>query len=127
MDKETLTDMRKHLGASLTPYYRRGDFNRDGIQDFAMILSKEGARVEQEGITSEPHPYRHPIVVVIFNGQREGGFRVAFEKETDAPLVCFLSMRFEKRARLSFGVYATDGGFIMTPAGRGYLVKYPDY
>ena len=41
MDKETLKDMRKNFGARLTPYYRTGDFNRDGIQDFAMILAKE--------------------------------------------------------------------------------------
>lgn len=127
MDKDTLGDMRKNLGASLTPYYRRGDFNRDGIQDFAAILSREGPRVEQEGVTSEPHLYRYPVVVVIFNGQRKGGYRVAFEKETDAPLVCLLSMTREKRPRLAFGVYETDEGFIMTPAGRGYLVEYPDY
>ena len=41
-----------------------------------------------------------------------------------APLVCFLNMTCEKQKRLTFGVYETDDGFTMTPAGKPYTVEY---
>ncbi|MDQ2975558.1 MAG: hypothetical protein M3R69_09130 [Acidobacteriota bacterium] len=128
MDKETLKDMRKNFGARLTPYYRTGDFNRDGIQDFAMILAKEGPPSEDLGPDiAETHRYAHDITVVIFNGQKKGGFKASFEKNTTGPLVCFLYSTYEKKKRLYFAVYETDEHFIMSPAGRGYIVEYePD-
>jgi hypothetical protein len=124
MDEESLKGIREHFGAGLMPYYRRGDFNHDGVQDFAMILAREGPLSEQEGVNSPPHRYRYPITVVIFNGQKKGGYKVAFVKDTDAPLVCFLNVTSEKRKRLGFGVFETDEHFIMTPAGKGYLIEY---
>lgn len=128
LDKQILKDMRKNFGPRLTPYYRQGDFNHDGVQDFAMILAKEGPPSKDLGPDlAESHRYRHDIAVVIFNGQKRGGFKVAFVKNTDAPLVCFLYVTFERRKRLYFAVYETDEHFIMAPAGNGYLVEYePD-
>lgn len=125
IDQQTLKDMRKNFGTRLTPFYRVGDFNRDGLQDFAVILAMEGKTPEDQGPgLAETHRYRHQLSVVIFNGQKKGGYRVAFEKKIAAPLVCFLYQTFEKRKKLYFAVYETDEHFIMTPAGTGYLVEY---
>ena len=128
MDKEILKDMRKNFGARLTPYYRTGDFNRDGIQDFAMILAKDGPPSQDAGSEiAETHRYRHEITIVIFNGQKRRGFRPAFVKNTTAPLVCFLYGTYEKKKRLYFAVYETDEHFMMSPAGKGYIVEFePD-
>jgi hypothetical protein len=124
MNKEILTDMRKNFDARLNPYYRVGDFNRDGIRDFAMILANEGAPKDLGSTLAETHRYHHEIAVVIFNGQQKGGFRVAFVKKTTAPLVSFLHETPGKRKRLYFAVYETDEHFFMSPAGNGYLVEY---
>jgi hypothetical protein len=128
MDRETLKDMRKNFEARLTPYYRTSDFDRDGIQDFAMILAKEGPPSEDLGSDiAETHRYRHDITVVIFDGQRRGGYKAAFVKNTTAPLVCFLYVTHEKKKRLYFAVYETDEHIVMSPAGKGYIVEYePD-
>ena len=125
IDQEILKDMRKNFDARLTPFYRIGDFNHDGIQDFAIILATEGAPAEDSGLDlAESHRYRHELSVVIFNGQKKGGYRLAFEKKVTTPLVCFLYETFEKRKKLYFAVYETDEHFIMAPAGVGYLVEY---
>lgn len=125
MDPAILKDMRKNFGARLNPFYCVGDFNRDSIQDFAVILAKEGPPSEDLGPSlAETHRYRHEIAIVIFNGQKSGGYKVAFVKNTTAPLACFLYQTFEKRKRLYFAVYETDEHFIMAPAGHGYLVEY---
>lgn len=128
IDQATLKDMRKNFGTPLTPFYRIGDFNQDGIQDFALILATEGTPAEDAGPDlAETHRYRHELSVVIFNGQKKGGYRVAFEKKVMAPLVCFLFETFEKRKKLYFAVYGTDEHFIMAPAGACYLVEYESH
>src|SRR5688572_2220193 len=48
-DKNILKYMRKDFGARFRPYYRTGDFNRDGLPDFAMILAKEGGPTGDQG------------------------------------------------------------------------------
>jgi hypothetical protein len=125
IDQQTLKDMRKNFGARLTPFYRVGDFNGDRLQDFAVILATVGAPPDDQGPgLAQTHRFRHQLSVVIFNGQKKGGYRVAFEKKITAPLVCFLYQTFEKRKKLYFAVYETDEHFIMTPAGTGYRVEY---
>ena len=61
--------------------------------------------------------------VVVFNGVRGGAYRPAFERDYDAPLVCFLAMSRERRSKLYFAIFETDDGFVMTPAGRGYIAE----
>src|SRR5688500_17959228 len=39
INQKTLKDMRKNFDARLTPFYRVGDFNADGLQDFALVLA----------------------------------------------------------------------------------------
>jgi len=118
--------MRQGLGESLTPYCKIADFNRDGVLDFALILSKKGKPKKDEAVTSEEHSYIYPLTIVIFNGSKNDGFKKAFIEDVEEPLVCFLNLTNEKKKRLYFGVYETDAGFIMTSVGKGYVVEYDD-
>jgi hypothetical protein len=121
-DEESLKDMRKHFGAHFTPYYRIGDFNHDGIQDFALVLAKD-TRPKEDPDLADTHRFQYELVIVIFNGLKRGGYSAVFVKNTTAPLVCFLAMTQEKKSKLYFAVYETDDGFVMTPAGRGYIAE----
>lgn len=121
-DRDTLRDMRKNFGARFMPYYRVGDFNHDGRQDFAMILMKDTPPKEDPGL-ADTHRLQYEVTVVVFNGLRGGRFKAVFVKNTTAPLVCFLAVSQEKRSKLYFGIYETDTGFIMTPAGQGYIAE----
>ena len=123
---DILRDMRKSFGSRFKPFYRTGDFNNDGMPDFAMILAKEGGPTGDQGPDiAESHRYLYDLTIVIFNGGR-GTYKPVFVKTTKGPLVCFLNMTYERRKRLTFGVYETDEGFIMTPAGKGYIIEYGD-
>lgn len=121
-DRETLRDMRKHFGARFMPYYRVGDFNHDGRQDFAMLLVKDTPPKEDPDL-ADTHRFQYEVTVVVFNGLRGGGYKEVFVKNTTAPLVCFLATSREKRSKLYFGIYETDAGFVMTPAGEGYIAE----
>ena len=122
-DQSILKDMRKNFGVRFTPFYRSGDFNNDRVPDFAMILVKEGGPIGDQGVgIAETHRHLYDLTVVIFNGAGKT-YTPAFVKTTKAPRVCFLNTANEKRKRLTFGVYETDEGFIMTPAGKGYTVQ----
>lgn len=121
-DRASLRDMRKHFGARFMPYYRVGDFNRDGRQDFALLLAKDAPPKEDPGL-ADTHRFQYEVTVVVFNGLRGGGYKTVFVKNTTAPLVCFLAMSREKRSKLYFAVYETDAGFVMTPAGQGYIAE----
>jgi hypothetical protein len=124
MDQAILKDMRKTFGARLTPYYRAGDFNRDGVQDFAVVLIKQGPPAEDQGPgLAKTHRYRHEMAIVVFNGQKNGQYRVAFREKTTAPLVCLLNETSGKQKKLVFGVYETDEQFAILPSGTGYRVQ----
>jgi hypothetical protein len=125
LDRKSLASMRKEFGAQLTPYYRAADFNRDGVLDFASILVKKGPPSEDQGPgLATTHRYRHSLSVVIFNGQKGGGYRVAHIEKTTGPLVSFLRVTTDRKRRLYFAVYETDEHFILTPSGNGYVVEY---
>jgi hypothetical protein len=121
---EELKYMRKDFGKNFKPYYIVGDFNSDKILDFALILSKKGEPKDNGESFAETHRFDYPIAIVIFNGTKSGGFRKAFIEDTEAPLPCFLNLSYEKKKRLTFGVYETDAGFLLTPIGKGYVVEY---
>lgn len=127
LDAEYLKDMRKYF-KSLKPYYNVADFNRDGILDFALILSRKGPTKDNgEGI-AETHRYDHPLSIVIFNGDKKGGYRKAFLEDVEAPLACFLNTDIvKKKKELYFGVFESDADTrIFTPTGKGYIIEYPD-
>jgi hypothetical protein len=124
IDPDYLKFMRKHLGARLTPFYQKGDFNGDGRPDFALILAREGPHEDQGPDIAEGHRYRYPITIVIFNGMKGGAYKAVFVKNITAPLVCFLNTTGGRKKRLYFGITETDESFSMTPAGKGYIVEY---
>lgn len=126
IDAEYMKFIRESFGKTFEPYYQVADFNRDKIADFAIILSRKGERKEN-GATSKEHKYDYPLAVVIFNGNKTGTFRKAFLKDIEAPLVCFLNVEGTRKKTIYFGVFETDAGTkIFTPAGRGYIVEYPN-
>lgn len=58
-NKEGLKWMREEYGASYRPYYAAGDFNRDGSEDFAVVLVD--MRMKKDGYAA-----------AIFNGLASG-------------------------------------------------------
>jgi len=122
-----LKEMRRSFRA-IRPYYNAGDYNNDGVIDFAMILSRKGERRDKGEGMAETHRYDHPLAVIIFNGDRRGRFRKAFIEDIGAPWVCFLNTETVKRKKkLYFGVFEADSDTrIFSPSGKGYIVKYPD-
>lgn len=122
-DKETLEFVRKHVRANLTPYYIKGDFNKDKIQDFGVILMND-VRPQKDPDLSEPHNLIYTLTIAIFNGSKNGTYKNAFTKQIEVPLVCFLNV---EEKQLYFGVAESDAHtFIMTPAGKGYIVEFPE-
>ncbi len=115
--------MRGDFGKSFAPYYRVGDFNNDKAIDFAMILAKKGTPIDQGKEMSKEHRYRQKLAIIIFNGQKAGGFGKAFIKDIGAPYVCFLNLTQEKNKKLYFGIYETDETYLLVPKGRGYVLK----
>lgn len=122
-DQEYLKTMREDFGARFTPFYRRGDFNDDGVQDFAVILKKNVPPKKEPGL-AESHRLQYTLAVVVFNGARRGTYKSVFSQSAVAPLVCFLNTTGARKKRLYFGVYETDDGFTLTPTKNGYKAKY---
>lgn len=122
-DQEYLKWMREDFGQSFTPFYRQGDFNNDRVPDFAVILEKNIPPKRETGL-AETHQLQYTVVVVIFNGAKDGTYKSVFSKTVETPLVCFINISGDKKKWLYFGVYETDDGFMMTPTGNGYKAEY---
>lgn len=127
-DEEYLKDLRKDFGKSINPYYCVSDFNFDGVLDFALILSRKGEATIAEGTEITPYDHNYPLAVIIFNGNKKGGFTKAFVEDIEAPLVCLIKTDgVGKEKQVFFAVYATDADTrIFTPIGKGYIIEYPE-
>ena len=121
-DREALKDMRKRFGARFMPYYRVGDFNHDGREDFALVLAKHTPPKKDPDL-ADTHRFQYAVTVVVFNGLTGGGYKAVFVKNTTAPLVCFLAMSQGKKSKLYFAIYETDAGFVIRPKGQGYITE----
>jgi hypothetical protein len=126
-DKDIKYSRKWLLGKNRKPYYITGDFNRDGVMDFALILSDiststKGGPVREE----EEEKYReYPLAVVIFNGIKGGGFRQSFIQKVEATYGCYLSLDEDKKKRLYFAVFETDNQTMtFTPVGKGYITEF---
>ncbi len=124
-DPEYLKVMREDFGQNFTPFYRQGDFNYDRVPDFAVILEKNIPPKKETGL-AETHQLQYTVVIVIFNGAKDGTYKSVFSETATVPLVCFINISGEKKKRLYFGVYETDDGFTMTPTRNGYKAEYLD-
>ena len=122
-DQEYLKAMREGFGQSFTPFYRQGDLNSDGVPDFAVILKKNIPPIREPDL-AETHQLQYTVVVVVFNGAKDGTYKSVFSLAATVPLVCFLNIEGDKKKRLYFGVYETDDGFILTPTKNGYKAEY---
>jgi len=118
--------VRESLGKNAKPYYLAADFNQDKFEDFAIILSRKGAR-KASGATSQEHKYDYPLAVVIFNGSKNGTYTRAFIEKLEAPHVCFLKVEGTRKKTLYFGVFETDNSRIFAPTRNSYVVKAPNY
>lgn len=120
-DAEYLKDMRKERGKQYMPYYKVGDFNRDGILDFALFVRKEGQPKQESQVS--PHDYSYPISLIIFNGNKNKTFRKAFLRDEMSPYVMYLDWTNEKAKRLFYGMDGGLGGTLLTPVGKGYIAE----
>jgi hypothetical protein len=110
----------KSFGKGFTPYYAVGDFNKDGIEDFGVILSREGTPKKNEGIDGGLG-MDYPLELVVFNGDRKGNFTAVYTKDIDAPPLCFIRLNGGRKGRLLFGVFDSDiGAFELVAVGKGY-------
>jgi hypothetical protein len=111
-DEETLRAARIEwgFGKNFKPYYQTGDFNRDGLRDFAVVLLT-GKSV------NDPKNRLH---VVVFNGVKGGGYRVAHIEHEEFSTEMFIKA---DKNRLHVGVMETDSTGCFVRAGRGYIVE----
>jgi hypothetical protein len=111
-EADTLAAARNEwgFGKRFRPYYQTGDFNGDRLPDFAVILltGKDA---------SDPKSGMH---VVIFNGIRSGGYRVAHVEREDFSPALFIQTAGK---RLWVGIMETDSSGCFIPAGRGYIIE----
>ncbi|CAN5271350.1 hypothetical protein BH20ACI2_BH20ACI2_16360 [soil metagenome] len=121
LSDEYLNSVHEWFGKRFKPNYAVGDFNRDKIGDFALLLYREG-KSEPSGASGEnnEHTPDYPHRLVVFNGSKRG-FRVAYTTDLMGPHAAFI--RFDKK--LYYGIFETDSDtFILAPAGRGYIMEF---
>lgn len=111
-DAETLSSARNEwgFGRNFRPYYQTGDFNRDGRQDFAVVLLTGRNAADSN----------RRMHVVIFNGARGNTYRVAHIEHEEFSTALFISTN---RRGLYVGVMETDSTGCFRTAGRGYIVE----
>ena len=97
------------------PFYVVGDFNKNGIEDFAVILDNKDAKVD-------PRTKRVPNAMAIFemspankNGKPNAAF---FSAQIDS-----LFIIHPVKNSLSVGSYPSDDGFYFVPKSDSYEVK----
>lgn len=113
----------EELGKGFKMSYAVGDFNGDKVEDFAMLLLRDG-EPEATGATSEEHSMELPLRLVVFNGEPGGKFRVAFTYDLMGPHAAHI--RFAD-TRLNYGVFETDDTFYLVPEGKSYRPEVDEY
>ena len=98
------------FGRRFKPYYQVGDFNRDRLPDFAVVLLTGRSADDPNG----------GLHVVIFNGVKGGRYRVAHVEHEEFNTATFINVG---GGRLYVGVFETDSAGCFVPAGRGYIVE----
>jgi hypothetical protein len=110
LNKEGLKVAREQYGLTYQPYYAIGDFNRDRVEDFAVVFINRQRRTSK-------------FAVAVFNGPFNGktadkpSFYVDRVEISDGGLV------FRPDKRLVMGVFQSDDCIILQPRGRRYVRK----
>lgn len=111
-DAEGLEVTRQYHGTLYHPYYKTGDFNNDGNDDFAVVL-----------IDTRKREGKH--VIAIFNGQPNGESEPlpAYLKAADLDLTRggLFYTGFGKGFRLVAGIFESDVGTGYKARGRTYV------
>jgi hypothetical protein len=113
-NKEALRRERETRGKTYYPFYAVGDFNRDGREDFAVILVSRRGRYRNT----------NPFAVAVFNGpfgragssSRPAFFEAGFDSSD------WLFFRPDDRLLL-IGPPESDNCFILKPSGRKYIIR----
>ncbi len=108
-DASTLKAVRFEwgFGAKYKPYYQVGDFNKDGIKDFAVILINQNSSAQS-------------CAAVVFNGILGSKYRLAhLEIE---PWQEALGLTLQNK-QLNILTFETDNAGCFIPAGKGYIVE----
>lgn len=114
-----IQDMRTGYGGKVKripdyhPYVATGDFNGDGVRDFAVVVIDQSKKEKN-------------FALIVFNGP--------FESETASPafLKSGLDLKYSglsygpprpKPYRLLLGPFESDSGVLLIPHGRGYKLE----
>lgn len=133
LDDDYLSQIRRDwgFGAKFKPNYAVADFNGDKVVDFAVLLQREGKEEWSpdiplnERVLNEHNP-DFPLTLVVFNGSRRGGYKVAFSRDLMGPHAAFINTAKEKgKVTLYYGIFETDSDtFLLAPAGVGYIIEF---
>lgn len=104
-NRQGLMDARLEHGENYHPYYAVGDFNRDGREDFAVVLISKQRRARN-------------FSIAIFNGPFTGT-PVFYTGGVDLSAG---GLVFRADNRLVAGVFQTDDCVVLKPKGRGYVM-----
>src|SRR5262249_19711559 len=112
-DKESLEGYRKDWGKGFHPYYSIGDFNRDGKEDFAVLLID----LKKE----EDHGFAIAIFNAPFDGKTDPNY---FERGYIDIGRCYIGFNQIVKRRLYLGMFESDFYCVtFYPKGSGYVFK----
>jgi hypothetical protein len=108
-DKGNLALARGRWGARYHPFYSVADFNRDGHQDFAVMLVVKG---------------KDEMALAIFNGPFTHSVPNYFERKYEKMGTLYLDYNHEVRGHLFLGVFESDWYCVtFYRKGRGYTYR----
>jgi len=113
VDMESLEGYRKDWGKGFHPYYSIGDFNRDGKEDFAVLLID----LKKE----EDHGFAIAIFNALFEGKSAPNY---FERGYTDIGHCYIVFNRVAERRLYLGMFESDYYCVtFYPKGGGYVFK----
>lgn len=110
VNKEGLAATRQENGPNYQPYYAVGDFNRDGKEDFAVVLIEPGRQSRK-------------FTIAVFNGPFTAGRNATPNFLTTGTDLSTGGLVLLTGNRLVAGVFQTDDCVVLQPRGKTYLMK----
>lgn len=122
IDPGDLKEMRPYLSdTTRKPYYETGDWNRDGVRDFAVVLTRgRAARLPADEVEARRNDLE--LLLVAFHGKRRGGFEAVHSEDLEVPLTCMIATY---QGKLAFGVFESDADtFYMVWKSGKYVMEF---